>query len=102
MQAARGAFGTGLCWFHLELEAEEEAEQEAILGAAITPGQGLRAGHQRNAAPVRALQGQPPLVHSNSQTGTAAGNAESDKANMFLATAVVLPFERLNSQVVML
>ena len=98
MQAARGAFGTGLCWYHLELEAEEDA----ALGAAIAPGQGLRAGHQRDAAPVRALQGRPPRVHSNSQTGTAAGNAESDKANMFLATAVVLPFEKLNNQVGMI
>ena len=24
MQAAKGAFGTGLCWFHLDLETEEE------------------------------------------------------------------------------
>ena len=85
MQAARGAFGTGLCWFHLELEAEEEAALEA----AITPSQGHRAGHQRDAAPVRALQGRPPRVHSNSQTGTAAGNAISDKANMYLVTAAV-------------
>ena len=94
MQAARGAFGTGLCWYHLELEAEEEA----TLGAAITPSQGLRAGHQRDAAPARPLQGRPPRAHSNCQTGTAADNAELDKAFMHLATAVAFPFEGLNSQ----
>ena len=35
MQAARGAFSTGLCWYHLDLEAEEETAQSRTFAPTV-------------------------------------------------------------------